>query len=315
MNQLAFVFPGQGSQKVGMLSDLAPTYPMIKNTFTEASDVLGFDLWALTTHGPETELNKTAYTQPAILTASIALWRVWLEQGGQKPTLLAGHSLGEYTALVCAGVISFTDAVSLVHQRGNFMQHAVAPGEGAMAAIIGLDDHLILECCTKAQSLGIVSPANYNSIGQTVIAGETNAVDKAAELAKTLGARKVVILAVSAPSHCALMASAATHLQSAIENMSFKPAEIPIINNVAAKIETAAEAIKAALVTQLTQPVQWVKTIQKMALEGVTDITECGPGKVLTGMNRRIDNTLNYTNINTLENLQHRLTLQSKESS
>lgn len=315
MNQLAYVFPGQGSQKVGMLTELAQTYPAILQTFEQASDVLGFDLWALSAKGPETDLNQTANTQPAILTASIAIWRLCLALDAPKATMLAGHSLGEYTALVCADVLSFEDAVSLVHQRGIFMQQAVAPGEGAMAAIIGLDDQHILECCVKAESVGIVSPANYNSMGQTVIAGDKQAVEKAAELAKKAGARKVVMLAVSVPSHCALMATAATQLQNSIDSMTFKQAQIPVINNVAAKFETEGAAIKAALVAQLTEPVQWVKTIQKMAHEGVTDIVECGPSKVLTGMNRRIDKQLNYSNINTPENLQQFLTSKTEEQS
>lgn len=311
MSKFAFVFPGQGSQKIGMLSELAQTYPAIQETFEEASDVLGFDLWQLSSHGPEAQLNQTENTQPAILTASIAIWRVWLAQGGPKPCLLAGHSLGEYSALVCADVFSFADAVSLVHQRGLFMQKAVASGEGAMAAIIGLDDRDIIECCTKAQSFGTVSPANYNSIGQTVIAGKADAVEKAAELAKTAGARKVVMLAVSVPSHCALMASAAAELKNMIDSMKFENAQIPIINNIDAKIETTSDAIKSALVSQLTEPVQWVKTIQKMAGENILEVTECGPGKVLTGMNRRIDKQLNYNNINTPEHLQKFLTLQT----
>lgn len=313
MNNLAVVFPGQGSQKIGMLAELAEHYPLIKKTFLIASEVLGFDLWQLVQQGPENDLNRTANTQPAILAASFALWQLWHELKGPTPKLIAGHSLGEYTALVCANVIPFTVAVDLVHQRGLFMQQAVNEGAGAMAAIIGLDDDKIAECCKSSQQFGVVSPANFNAIGQTVIAGEKPAVEYAATQAKTAGARKVVMLAVSVPSHCSLMASAADKLNTILQDITFNNAEIPIINNVSASIETDATTIKNALIKQLVEPVQWVKTIQLMAIENIRDIIECGPGKVLTGMNKRIDKNINYFHTDTLETFQKTLKTFNEE--
>lgn len=303
MSNSAFIFPGQGSQRVGMLNRLYKHYSIVNTLFTEASEILGFDLWQLCSEGPEDKLNQTAYTQPAILVASYAIWNVWLEMQGEMPSLLAGHSLGEYTALVCAEVISFSEAVKLVHQRGLLMQQAVEDGKGAMAAIIGLNEKTIKQLCEENSKSGIVSPANYNSKGQTVIAGETNTVAKVMEAAKKAGARKVVKLDVSVPSHCALMKPAAQKFNLVLNQCTFNDAKIPIINNVAAHIEINANLIKAALVEQLTQPVQWVRIIDFMANHGIDAVTECGPGKVLTGLNRRINTELTYHVINSYETL------------
>ena len=302
--KLAFVFPGQGSQSLGMLAEIGAKYPIIKDTFAEASATLDFDLWELTQQGPEDRLNKTEFTQPALLTASVALWRVWKEQNGQLPSMLAGHSLGEYSALVCAEVITFADAVHLVQQRGQFMQAAVAPGVGAMAAILGLNDQQVAEACEQASmNEELVTPANFNSLGQVVIAGSTAAVERATEIAKTMGARKVVMLAVSVPSHCAFMQPAAEHLQQVLTDITFSTPKISCINNVHVTIENDIEKIKAALVKQLVSPVRWVEIIEKMATNGVTNVVECGPGPVLTGLNKRIDKSLQYSVLNTPENL------------
>jgi [acyl-carrier-protein] S-malonyltransferase len=303
MKSFAFVFPGQGSQQLRMLTELHEKYPIIQEVFAKASNKLGFDLWQLTQVGPEEHLNQTENTQPAILTASYAIWSLWCSLSNAKPTLLAGHSLGEYTALVCTGVLSFEEAVILVHKRGLFMQQAVAPEAGAMAAVIGVDNAIIEDCCLRARAKGIVSPANFNSIGQTVIAGDKVAVEYAAELLKEQGARKVIMLAVSVPSHCALMQPAAEQLTELLNKITFQNAQIPIINNVAAKIETDHVAIKNALIQQLTDPVQWVSTIELMQQKNITQVVECGPGKVLTGMNRRITTGMNYYAINTVESI------------
>ena len=301
---LAFVFPGQGSQSLGMLAEIGASYPTIKETFAEASTALNFDLWTLIQQGPPDTLNKTEFTQPALLTASVALWRVWNEHNGQLPNMLAGHSLGEYSALVCAGALMFVDAVRLVQQRGQFMQAAVAPGIGAMAAILGLNDQQVAETCVQASvNEALVTPANFNSPGQVAIAGNTAAVERAAEIAKTIGARKVVMLAVSVPSHCALMQPAAEHLQQALADINFSTPKIACVNNVNVTIENDIEKIKIALVKQLVSPVRWVETIEKMAANGVTNIVECGPGRILTGLNKRIAKNLQYSVLNTPENL------------
>ena len=284
MTQFAFVFPGQGSQAVGMLADMAATWPVIEETFGEASAALGYDLWALTQQGPAEELNKTWQTQPALLTASVALYRVWQQQGGKAPALLAGHSLGEYSALVCAGVIAFADAVRLVELRGKFMQEAVPEGTGAMSAIIGLDD--------------AVSPVNYNSPGQVVIAGHKEAVERAGAACKAAGAKRALPLPVSVPSHCALMKPAAEKLALELQNITFNAPTIPVVNNVDVKCETAPDAIRDALVRQLYSPVQWTKTVEFMAAQGVTHLYEVGPGKVLTGLTKRIVDTLTASALN-----------------
>lgn len=293
MNQsLAFVFPGQGSQQIGMLSDLAEKYAVIGSTFDQASDVLGYDLWALTQNGPDTDLNSTDKTQPALLTAGVALWRLWLEQGGATPALLAGHSLGEYTALVCAGVLPFEAAVNLVKLRGEFMQQAVPAGEGGMAAILGLDDEVVVKLCDEAAQGDIVSAVNYNSPGQIVIAGQASAVERAIVLCKSAGAKRALPLPVSVPSHCALMKPAAQRLSVELDAVTLGTPQIPVVQNVAAEVAGSSEVIKQNLLMQLYSPVLWAPTVRVMAEQGVSRMIECGPGKVLSGLNKRIERSL-----------------------
>lgn len=298
MTSFAFVFPGQGSQAVGMLSEMAESYPVITETFREASAVLGYDLWALVQQGPAEELNKTWQTQPALLTASVALYRVWQQQGGKQPALLAGHSLGEYSALVCAGALNFTDAVRLVEMRGQFMQQAVPEGMGAMSAIIGLDDASIAEACQQAAQGQIVSPVNFNSPGQVVIAGNKEAVERAGVACKAAGAKRALPLPVSVPSHCMLMKPAAEKLAAELEKITFNIPQIPVVNNVDVQCESTPEAIRDALVRQLYSPVQWTKTVEFMASQGIEYLYEMGPGKVLTGLTKRIVNTLGASALN-----------------
>lgn len=291
--QFAIVFPGQGSQAVGMLQTLAAAYPSIKETFSEASQLLGYDLWQLTQEGPAEKLNQTEFTQPALLTAEYSLWQCWQTENGAMPAYLAGHSLGEYSALLCSGVLTFSDALLLVAERGRLMQQAVKPGEGAMAAIIGLDDDAIIALCENAkQDQEVLSPANFNSIGQTVIAGHTRAIENAIQLAKAKGAKLAKRLPVSVPSHCALMQSAADHLAEKIETISFSSPQIPVIQNVDVKIHQDSHAIKKALIAQLTNPVQWVRSMQYFEEKQIHLVIECGPGKVLTGLNKRISKQL-----------------------
>jgi [acyl-carrier-protein] S-malonyltransferase len=290
---LAFVFPGQGSQSMGMLADLAAAYPVVEQTFAEASEALGYDLWKLVQEGPEEELNKTHITQPALLAAGIAVWRVWQEKGGATPAVMAGHSLGEYTALVAAGAMKFADAVALVADRGRFMQEAVPAGEGAMAAILGLDDAKVIEICEQAAEGQVVSAVNFNSPGQVVVAGAAAAVDRAIELAKEAGAKRALKLAVSAPSHCALMKPAAERLAERLQGIEINAPTIPVINNADVASSDSAEAIRDALVRQLYSPVRWVETIRKMSADGVDTLVECGPGKVLVGLNKRIVKEMN----------------------
>lgn len=287
-SKFAFVFPGQGSQSIGMLADLAEQYNTVTTTFAEASEALGFDLWALVQSGPEEDLNKTENTQPALLTASTAIWRVWQESNGPKPVFLAGHSLGEYSALVAAEVLPLAEAVVLVQKRGEFMQQAVAPGEGSMAAIIGLQDAQVEQACADAGQGQVVSAVNYNAPGQVVIAGEKAAVDRAVVLCKEAGAKRALPLSVSVPSHCALMQPAAEKLKQALDQLELKAPVIPVVNNVDAKLESAPDAIKEALVRQLYSPVRWVDSVNYMVSEGVIATYECGPGKVLSGLNKRI---------------------------
>lgn len=303
-NKIAFVFPGQGSQSVGMLSTLADDYPVIVETFSESSEVLGFDLWKLAKNGPETELNKTEITQPALLTAGVAMWRIWNESGGSRPEVMAGHSLGEYTALVCSEVISFPDAVALVAARGKVMQEAVPAGVGAMAAILGLDDNLVRECCDKAREGQIVSIANYNSPGQIVIAGHAQAVERASLYAKQAGAKRVMLLPVSVPSHCELMEDAARQFGQQLEYVTFSDAKIPVIQNVDTEIRFNADEIKRALIKQLHQSVRWVETILKIKNMHVTDIIESGPGKVLTGLIKRIDKQITSLSLTDKETIE-----------
>lgn len=292
MEKIAYVFPGQGSQAVGMLADLAAEHDVIGQTFAEASQVLGYDLWQLVQEGPVETLNQTDKTQPALLTASVAIWRAIASTNAPKPAMLAGHSLGEYSALVCAGVMSFTDAVKLVELRGQLMQQAVPAGTGAMYAIIGLDNEAIQTACDEAAQGAVVSPVNYNSPGQVVIAGEKAAVERAAAACKAAGAKMAVALPVSVPSHCELMKPAADKLAEALAGIEFNAPVIDVINNVDVAAPQAADAIKDALVRQLYCPVRWSETIDAMAGAGVTQLVEVGPGKVLTGLAKRINRSL-----------------------
>ncbi|MDD1795695.1 ACP S-malonyltransferase [Enterovibrio makurazakiensis] len=304
MSNFAVVFPGQGSQTVGMLAELGEQFDVVKQTFSEASDVLGYDLWALVQNGPDTDLNQTHRTQPALLSASVAIWRVWQEQGGAQPSVMAGHSLGEYSALVCAGVIDFKEAVKLVELRGQLMQEAVPAGVGAMSAIIGLDNDAIAKACEEAAQGEVVSPVNFNSPGQVVIAGNKEAVERANVLCKEAGAKRALPLPVSVPSHCALMKPAADKLAIALENIVFSAPSIPVINNADVATETDSAAIKSALVRQLYGPVRWTESVEKMASEGVELLLEMGPGKVLTGLAKRIDRNLSAAAVNDSASLE-----------
>lgn len=290
--QLALVFPGQGSQSLGMLAELSELHPAVKATFQEASDGAGVDLWAMSQAGPEELLNRTEYTQPALLAAGVAVWRLWLSQGGAQPAVLAGHSLGEYTALVAAGVLSLKDAAHLVRVRGQLMQAAAPAGTGAMAAVLGAEDALVEAVCVEASGAQVVVPANYNSPGQIVIGGDAAAVDKALALLQEKGVRKAVKLAVSVPSHTPLMREAANRLAQAMAGLAWSQPALPVVQNVDAKVHDNIDAIRDALVRQLYLPVQWTGCVQALAARGVTRIGECGPGKVLAGLVKRIDKSL-----------------------
>ncbi|MGK4446477.1 ACP S-malonyltransferase [Yersinia enterocolitica] len=303
MSKFAMVFPGQGSQSLGMLADLAAQFPIVEETFSEASSVLGYDLWQLVQQGPAEELNKTWQTQPALLTASVAIWRVWQHQGGKLPTMMAGHSLGEYSALVCAGVLDFKQAVRLVELRGKLMQEAVPEGTGAMYAIIGLDNESIAKACEESALGQVVSPVNFNSPGQVVIAGNKEAVERAGAACKALGAKRALQLPVSVPSHCALMKPAADKLAVALEEIEFQAPLFPVVNNVDVKTEVSPEAIRSALVRQLYNPVRWTESVEFMAAEGVELLLEVGPGKVLTGLTKRIVDTLAAAPVNDVATL------------
>ncbi|MEF1217119.1 ACP S-malonyltransferase [Photobacterium damselae] len=303
MSKFEIVFPGQGSQAVGMLAELAEQFPIVQATFAEASEVLGYDLWALVQNGPAEDLNQTHRTQPALLTASVAIWRVWQEKGGEQPTVLAGHSLGEYSALVCVGVIDFKEAVKLVELRGQLMQEAVPAGVGAMSAIIGLDNDAIAKACADAAEDQVCSPVNFNSPGQVVIAGNKEAVDRANALCKEAGAKRALLLPVSVPSHCELMKPAADKLAVALENMTFNTPAIPVINNADVATETDPAAIKLALVKQLYGPVRWTESVERMAAEGIEELLEMGPGKVLTGLTKRINRSLGGSAVNDIASL------------
>lgn len=286
------MFPGQGSQSVGMMTSIYETYPIIAECFSEASAILGYDLWEIIANGPETKLNQTEITQPALLVCAYATWKVWQTQNESAPAVLAGHSLGEYTALVCAGVIKFSDAVSLVAERGRCMQEAVPNGIGAMAAILGLEDESIEDICDAVSTELIVSPANYNSPGQIVIAGHKEAVEEVISISKEQGAKRAIMLPVSVPSHCELMRQAADKFTSCLDEVDFNDAVIPVIQNVDAKERTAAKDIKEIILQQLFLPVRWVEVVKKIHEKNISIIIECGPGKVLSGLNKRIERSL-----------------------
>jgi [acyl-carrier-protein] S-malonyltransferase len=308
MSKLAFVFPGQGSQEVGMLQDVYEPGNIVAKTFDEASDALGYDLWALIQNGPVEQLNQTEFTQPALLAASIALWRLAREAGLPKISVVAGHSLGEYSALVAAEVISFADAAKLVQKRGQFMQTAVPLGEGGMAAILGLDDDQVIELCKIASAEGgVVQAANFNATGQIVIAGDNAALDRAIDACKSAGAKRAIPLAVSAPFHSALMRPAAEKLSVELAKVEFSVPKINIIQNVDANICVDPMQIGTNLVAQMYSAVLWTNTIQRMASDGIETVVECGPGKVLAGLNRRIDKSLVSYSLNSSAGLEKTL--------
>ncbi|TAN06282.1 MAG: [acyl-carrier-protein] S-malonyltransferase [Rhodanobacteraceae bacterium] len=304
---LAFVFPGQGSQAVGMLAGLAAAFPVVREVFAEASEGAGFDLWALAQDGPESELGKTEHTQPVLLAACVAVWRVWLAQGGPLPAQVAGHSLGEYSALVCAGALPLRAAAALVVERGRLMQAAVPAGVGSMAAVIGGDEDLIRAVCKEVSGEEVVAPANYNSPGQLVIAGHTGAVDRAAQRLTELGVRKVVKLAVSVPSHTPLMREAAQELAARMADLPWQVPAIPVLQNADAKAHVGIEFIRAALERQLYMPVLWSDSVRSLVQNGATKIFECGPGKVLTGLCRRIDKSIDARALGTPDELRDAL--------
>lgn len=293
-----FIFPGQGSQKVGMLSELAEQFDSVQSTFAEANEVLGYDLWKLIQEGPAEELSKTHITQPAILTSSVAIWRLWNEQGGGAPDLVAGHSLGEYSALVCAGVLAFTDAVGLVQKRGLYMQNAVPLGVGAMAAIVGLEDDKVVAACDEARQGEEVAAVNFNSPGQVVIAGHTGAVARAGDLCKAAGAKRALPLPVSAPFHSILMKPAAEQFATDLEAVALSTPEIPVMQNFGLETPESPDRIRENLVNQIFNPVPWVATINKFADAGISRVLEIGPGKVLNGLNKRIAPEMAVLSIN-----------------
>ena len=295
--KIAFVFPGQGSQSIGMLGELAGEYPSVRQTFEEASDALGLDLWNLVSEGPESDLNQTQNTQPALLAAGVSVWRGWEQQGIASPVMMAGHSLGEYSALVSAGAIEFADGIRLVAERGRLMQEAVPEGTGAMAAILGLEDQAVIDVCAASAAEQVVEAVNFNSPGQVVIAGHKEAVARAVEAAKAAGARRAVELPVSVPSHCDLMRPAAEKLAEELKNIPVTAPAIPVLHNVSVSAESDPDMIRKRLVEQLYSPVRWVETIRAMKQEGIGHIVEAGPGKVLTGLMRRIDRDLSLIHI------------------
>jgi len=282
-----------------MLAELADQHPLILETFKEASEALGYDLWALVQQGPEEQLNQTDKTQPAILTASIALWRLWLAEGGERPAYVSGHSLGEYSALVAAGSLSLKDAVTLVERRGQLMQQAVPAGHGAMAAILGLSDEQVVATCAEAAEDEVVSAVNFNSPGQVVIAGNKAAVDRAIELCKAQGAKRALPLAVSVPSHCALMKPAAERFAESVNAIEWTAPQVPVVQNVSAAVAADVDTLKQDLLAQLYQPVRWVECVQALAAHGAVNLVECGPGKVLAGLNKRCAEGVTTYNLNT----------------
>jgi [acyl-carrier-protein] S-malonyltransferase len=307
----AMVFPGQGAQAVGMVDALASEFPWIRQRFVIASDVLGYDLWHLVTSGPAEILNQTQYTQPALLAASVATWDVWQELGGTRPVVMAGHSFGEYSALVCAEVLDYRAAVALVATRGRLMQGAVAPGDGAMAAVLGLDAEAVAEVCRDAAEGEVVECANLNAPGQVVISGAARAVARAGELAKSRGAKRSIPLAVSVPAHCALMAPVAAEYAAHVDALQISPPRIPVLHNVDVMPHTTPEEIKAALIAQLAKPVRWQQTVEKFPAFGVTHVLECGPGKVLGPLVKRCASQLATLSAGTPDELRAALAVQS----
>lgn len=296
MQQWAVVFPGQGSQQVGMLADLAAAYPELKESFKEASEALGYDVWDLVQNGDQEQLNLTEYTQPILLASSVAIWRLWLSQGGDKPAAMAGHSLGEFSALVCAGALEFADALRLVRARGQFMQTAVPVGVGAMAAVMGLDDDAIVEACRQSAGDEVVEAVNFNAPGQVVIAGHVGAVERASQACKDMGAKRAVGLPVSAPFHTSLMRPAGEKLEKVLADVRINTPEIPVVHNVHAQTESDPARIETLLTEQIYSPVKWVGCVRQLVDSGVGVVLECGPGKVLSGLNKRIHKPLNsYT--------------------
>jgi len=308
----SILFPGQGSQSIGMLSDAYREFNLVRDSFTEASDILGFDMWSLISEGPLEELNKTENTQPAILISSVALYRVWQSLGGDVPCCVAGHSLGEYSALVAAGALSFSDAVKLVQLRGQLMQKAVPLGEGAMAAVIGLDDAGVVAACETAAQGEVVSAVNFNAPGQVVIAGGKIAVERAIVACKEAGAKRALPLPVSVPAHSALMKQAAERLEQELRTICFNDAAIPVIQNVTASLECDKSILIDNLVKQLYSPVLWTQSVKCVAEQGVTAIVECGPGKVLAGLVKRIDRSLVGYNIENPDKLREALVETAK---
>lgn len=304
---LAMVFPGQGSQSVGMLAALAEACPLVEETFAQASGVLGYDLWERTQKGPADLLNQTSCTQPAMLTAGVATWRCWKNQTDRLPAMMAGHSLGEYTALVCAGAIEFADAVALVEKRGETMQNAVPEGSGAMAAILGLDDDQVISVCAQAAQGEVVSAVNFNSPGQVVIAGNAAAVERAMDLAKQGGARRTLLLPVSVPSHCSLMQPAAQAFANDLAAISIKPPAVRVLHNVDVAMHDQPDAIRQALSAQLFNPVRWVETVHAMHGAGIATILEMGPGKILAGLNKRIEKSMQGIAVQTAEDIEKAL--------
>lgn len=307
---LGLTFPGQNSQHVGMLAELGERYPVVTATFAEASTVLGYDLWQLAEQGPEDQQALTHITQPLILTASVAIWRLWQEQGGPLPALMAGHSLGEYSALVCAGVLKFTDAVDLVRKRGEFMQGAVPVGVGGMAAVIGLDDAAIIAACDEASQGAngeVVAAVNFNSPGQVVISGNSGAVARAGERCKAAGAKRVLPLSVSAPFHSPLMKPAAERFAAELGKVSLTPPTTPVLQNHGLATTSDVELIRNNLVLQIYNPVPWVATVRAFAQRGITTVAELGPGKVLTGFNKRIEAGLTTMAVNDAASLENAL--------
>lgn len=311
MSAFAFVFPGQGSQKIGMLADIAARHGVVRSTFAQASDTLDYDMWALVQNGVQDDLNLTEKTQPALLTASVALWRLWCQLGGKAPALMAGHSLGEFSALVCSGVIGFEDAVQLVRLRGQLMQSSVPVGAGAMAAILGVEDEVVVACCAEVAGTDVVQAVNFNSPGQVVIAGHAAAVDRAIALLKEKGCKRAMPLPVSAPFHTSLMVPAGIGLAERMASIEFLAPAIPVIHNVHAQPETDPQRIRALLQQQISCPVQWTACVQYMVKQGVGITVECGPGKVLGGLNKRIDKSLQCHALEEEAGLSEALTLTS----